>query len=367
MAKETDFTADQHNAVHKIDEWYRSWPDGKQTFALAGLAGCGKSYLVSYIQSQYRNVRMCAPTGKAADVQRQNGVDDACTLHSLIYNAKVLDGKTTFTKRGSIDGDLIIVDEAGMLATKENNDLLSFNKPVLYVGDHGQLEPIGDNPNLMAAPDCVLETIHRQAADSPILRLAMAFREGREAKVLGAMREKGWYRDPTGRMTLAKKHHAASLIGPHTQVICGFNATRHRMNQEIRKARGFDEPIPMPGESVICLSNWNKFGMFNGQLAVILGINKRGYEFTDAWIGFGKGQCECFQFLNAQFGRNTLTHFRDKQVLLLDWSYALTCHKTQGSGFDDVLVMEEISENWDVRRWRYTSVTRAKERITYCW
>lgn len=363
MLSDLDFTADQHSANDAIKQWLNS---DKQTFALSGLAGTGKSYLISYIQDQINGSIVCAPTGKAAYVQRQNGVEEACTLHSLIYSCKERDGKRVFEKKGSIGADLVIVDEAGMVGQKENSDLLSFNKKVLYVGDHGQLEPIGDNPNLMANPDAVLETIHRQAASSPILRLAMAFREGRESQVIGAMREKGWYRDPTGKITVTFKKHAKDLIGPTTQVICGYNNTRHRMNQEIRTARGYTKPYPEPGEPVICLDNRNKFDMFNGQVATVLGINRAFQHHIDLWLGVGEGDQVPVTCLREQFGKNTLPNHRDKGVLLLDWAYALTCHKCQGSGFTDVLVMEEVSDNWNIRRWRYTSVTRAKEKLVYC-
>lgn len=362
-----NFSAEQHAAINAIFDWYNSWLGRKQTFTLGGLAGTGKSFLLSYIAKQIRGSRVCAPTGKAAYVQRENGVSDACTMHSLIYSAQDVNGKTVFTKRSAIDAELIIVDEAGMVGLKENNDLLSFNKPVLYFGDHGQLEPIGENPHILKNPDFALETIFRQKADSPILRLAMAFREGREKQVHDATREKGWYRDPTGRVTVCKKRDAFDLITPNTQVICGFNPTRHRLNQDIRKKRGFNKPHPMPGEPVICLSNQNKYEMFNGQIATVVGIQRIGRRTTDVWLGINNGEHLLATCLNEQFGKNTFSHHKDKTTLLLDWSYALTLHKTQGSGFDDVLVYEEVSERWDVRRWRYTGVTRGKEKVTYCW
>jgi exodeoxyribonuclease-5 len=367
MPTETDFTSDQLRAVDAVDEWYHRWPgSGIQTFSMGGLAGTGKSFLTSYLCERYRNTQIIAPTGKAAYVQRQNGVEDACTLHSYIYSSRQHNGKTVFCKRGYIEADTVIVDEASMVGTKENNDLLSFNKRVLYVGDHGQLEPIGDNPNVLAVPDAVLETPHRQAAGSPIIKLAMAFREGREAQVLKAMEEKGWWRDEKKIVTLTRKQHASKLIGPNTQVICGFNKTRHRLNQEIRRSRGYTSEFPEAGEPVICLSNRNKYEMFNGQIVTILGVNWRGAGRTEGWIALGKGKMLPVEWIDAQFGRDTIAGFQERGALLLDWAYALTAHKCQGSGFDDVLVMEEVSNNWDVRRWRYTSVTRAKQRLVYC-
>ena len=361
MMDAPDFSPDQHAAISQIDEWY-NYSD-RQTFSLGGYAGCGKSFLIAYFCTQFRRPRVVAPTGKAAYVQRLLGVD-ATTLHSLIYSAQTVDGKTVFTKRGSIDGDIVIVDEASMVGTKENNDLLSFNKKVLYVGDHGQLEPIGDNPNVLVNPDCRLEKIHRQAADNPILRLATAFREGREGQVWRAMRD-GVYQDPSKRVTVMGKRDLLTHVGPDTQVICGYNSTRHNLNQTIRKMRGHTHKWPMAGEPLICLSNQNKYDMFNGQVATCLGINAIGRTHIDMWIGINEGDMTQVSCLKEQFGKNTLVHHKDKSVLLLDWAYALTAHKVQGSAFDDVVVYEEIGGSWDPKRWRYTVATRARERIVY--
>ncbi len=47
---------------------------------------------------------------------------------------------------------------------------------------------------------------------------------------------------------------------------------------------------------------------------------------------------------------------------LFDWGWAITTHKSQGSEWDSVMVLEErlagSDENW--RRWLYTAFTRAK-------
>ena len=50
-----------------------------------------------------------------------------------------------------------------------------------------------------------------------------------------------------------------------------------------------------------------------------------------------------------------------------DFGYAVTCHKFQGSQAESVLVYDD-SFMWDEqmhRRWSYTSVTRAVDRVIY--
>jgi exodeoxyribonuclease-5 len=47
------------------------------------------------------------------------------------------------------------------------------------------------------------------------------------------------------------------------------------------------------------------------------------------------------------------------------YAYAITCHKAQGSEWDKVLVFEESFpfDKTEHRRWLYTAITRAKEKL----
>ena len=57
---------------------------------------------------------------------------------------------------------------------------------------------------------------------------------------------------------------------------------------------------------------------------------------------------------------------RQTDPLLLDYRYALSVHKAQGSEWERVLLIDErnryMSDD-DYTRWLYTGVTRAKERL----
>ena len=56
-------------------------------------------------------------------------------------------------------------------------DLLTFQKPIVAVGDHGQLPPIRGSFNLMEEPKLKLEQIHRQAENNPIIKLSIKARK----------------------------------------------------------------------------------------------------------------------------------------------------------------------------------------------
>jgi exodeoxyribonuclease-5 len=312
--------------------------------------------------------------GKAASVLRRKGVCQAQTLHSLLYEVKEdRYGNLQFFLRSRLmapdrqgvghDATMVIVDEASMVDKQLHYDLHKFNLPVLYVGDHGQLEPIGDNPFLMLHPRVRLETIHRQVADNPILRLATAFREGRDTQVWDAF-NKGW-RDPSDRLQLGFATDYQRFLKPDVQVICGFNSTRHDINAHIRISKGIRQHLPEPGDLLICLRNNPGFGVFNGQQAKCLEIVRQDGLVTEMKIEVEDGTVKTLPTLNRQYGTNQISQFYNRDICLYDYGYCVTAHKSQGSEWDEVMVIEELANSWDPRRWRYTVATRARHKLTY--
>ncbi len=353
------WSEDQQTVIGAIQAWRSSpWDSRHPYLTVGGLAGTGKTTIVSHIVNTWKGVSTAALCGKAAHVLRSKGVD-AQTLHSLIYVPYEDEetGKVRFKKREFLEGtQTIVVDEASMVDKWLMTDLLSFNVPVLFVGDHGQLEPIGSNPKLMVNPTLRLEKIHRQAHDNPILRLAHAFREGRNTP---------HWTDPRGRLTLRGKAGAEALAGPDAQVICGFNATRHEINATIRRKLGYTA-IVEAGEKLLCLKNNKHFGIFNGQQMTCHGIVGESRRTLDLDIQTDDDRRFTMPCLRKQFGANLVEGYDNPEVALLDYGWCLTAHKSQGSEWDRVLVIEQVSRAWDARRWRYTAATRARNQLTYC-
>lgn len=352
------WSEDQAHVLDGIQSWRSTRAEDRpQYLTVGGLAGCGKTTLVAHLIQTWRNVATAALCGKAANVLRSKGIG-AQTIHSLVYIPFEDDeGRVRFKKREELDGiSTICIDEASMINTWLMRDLLSFNVPVLFVGDHGQLEPIGSNPKLMANPKLRLEKIHRQAANNPILRLAMAFREGRSTP---------YWSDPRGRLDLRSKVGMGSLFTPDVQVICGYNKTRHEVNDLIRKKRG-SARIVEQGEKLICLKNNKEFGIFNGQQMIAHEIVNESKRFLDIDVETEDGRRQVIQCLKAQFGTEVKTDYNNPNVALLDYGWCITAHKSQGSEWNDVVVIDEVARTWDARRWRYTATTRAKERLVYC-
>lgn len=375
---------DQGRGTEQIYGWVRK--PTSPFFTLGGYAGTGKTTVVNKLCKYLRGMKIlvCAYTGKAAYVLRQKGIQDACTIHSAIYQPQELckncgllvernvDGDykpcnrqsecenaghfTHFDRAETIDADLIIVDEASMVSTEIHQDLLSYERPILYVGDHGQLEPIGKSPGLMRDPMVRLETIHRQAEGNPILQFAQHVRKhghpcsfGDEAQVV-----------ISGKVP--RDAHAYDMV------ICGKNSTRVAVNARIRKNLGFTGRYPHAGERVICLRNDKKRGLFNGMIATVTGVdNDEDLSCPELDIVTDEGTpIKGIKFAVEQFGaEETLEHVSRKRALF-DYGYCITGHKSQGSEFASVLVLEWIHPDWAANRWRYTAATRAKERLVWC-
>src|SRR5216684_1398805 len=173
-------SAAQATAMAEVRRWYRHGP---QEYYLAGYAGTGKSTVAGLILRDV-NVRAVTATytGKAAHVLRRKGVD-ARTIHSLIYEPIPDSDPVRFRlaeESDLWDADLLVIDEVSMVDDDIADDLRAFGKKILVLGDPGQLPPIrGAGAFTRREPDFFLTEVHRQAAESPILRVATAAREGR--------------------------------------------------------------------------------------------------------------------------------------------------------------------------------------------
>ena len=148
-------------------------------------------------------------------------------------------------------------------------DLCSFNLPIIFVGDHGQLEPVDSNFNLMEKPDYCLEEIHRNAGD--VARFAEHLREGFASRS---------FQTKDGSVKFI--NNIDPLLTEVDQIICAYNKTRVEINQRVRQKLGFTEMLHV-GERVMCLRNNRKQGLFNGMQGKVLNLydGKYGRKHMD--------------------------------------------------------------------------------------
>lgn len=352
------FSEDQTRALSRI----RSWLDtDDQILTFGGLAGTGKTSLIKEVtRTIEREVDVVAYTGKAVSVLRGKGVN-AFTLHSLIYLVAGEDdeGDPIFKSRTFVDSQLVIVDEASMINRTMHEDLERLVPKILYVGDHGQLQPIGYDPGLMDDPDIRLEQIHRQAAQSPILQYAHHLRINGDPF--------DWPKpNPDGEVRILNRW--PDDLHEYDVVLVGYNATRHYLNKVIRERRNYRGVVPNEGETLICLQNHRRLGLFNGLQIQVVKVEQVDDSSARVWWLDDMDRMRETPIYLPQLGSSE-KHQRDEKVRdaygLFDWGYAMTTHKSQGSEWDRVCVVEGIAGSWDASRWRYTAVTRAAKQVCY--
>src|SRR5437016_928440 len=181
------FTPHQDSALKAVTDWLKAKPGKGGTppvFRLFGYAGTGKTTLARHIADGVSGeVKFAAFTGKAALVMRSKGCDNASTIHSLIYRARESGVEQPsfelWDDAPASKAKLIVIDECSMVDAELGRDLMSFDCPLLVLGDPAQLPPIqGGGFFTDAEPDAMLTEVHRQARDNPIVRLSMDIRAG---------------------------------------------------------------------------------------------------------------------------------------------------------------------------------------------
>lgn len=361
----TTWSPQQNEAFSVITAWLRmKW---SPVFYLAGYAGTGKTTLAVHFADQVDGkVAFAAFTGKAARVMRSKGCKGAQTIHSLIYETEEdpATGEFVTTLRTPFSLDniaLIIIDECSMVDEEMGKDLLSFGRPILVLGDPGQLPPVrGAGYFTSRKPDYMLTEVHRQAAESPILRLATEIREGR-------FRPRNI--SVPGLVVCDRTGLDQQLVTGADMVIVGKNDTRMKFNRrfrELRKCAG----MPNPGEPVICLRNDRKKRIYNGDIFEV--VKRRGtmksVSLTVEDIDKERPAVKVAvlrQFFEndieaSKLGFNVLRGYQQ-----FTYAYTITCHKSQGSQWSNVCVFNEAFGNTEDRvRWLYTAATRASEHLT---
>jgi exodeoxyribonuclease V len=365
------FTPHQDAALKAVSQWLKAGRSRAPIFRLFGFAGTGKTTLARHLAAGVDGkVLYAAFTGKAACVMRAKGCFGASTIHRLIYKPQEQQQEDpTFelwSKAPAAGAKLIIIDECSMVDAELARDLLSFEVPLLVLGDPAQLPPIqGGGFFTDAEPDAMLTEVHRQAQDDPIVRLSMDIRAGRELMP-------GRYGET--QVVQRAELDPARVIAAD-QVLVGRNATRRAYNTRLRERRGFEDALPVVGDKLVCLRNNRKKGLFNGSLWIVekrrkprRKISKILHMSIEPDEDLGENgepvkvaiRPECFN------GEIEALEWRERKPYdEFDYGYVLTVHKAQGSQWDDVVLFDESYAFRENRgRWLYTGVTRAARRLT---
>ena len=290
--------------------------------------------------------------------------------------------------------------------------LLSHGVYVLAMGDPGQLPPVKEEANpILEKPHVFLDEVMRQAQESAIIRLSMHIREGKDFRLFPTV---------SGEVKIVphKREFADEdlCLLQASQVICGTNQERNRLNFRIRELLGKGSE-PEPGDKIISLKNhWddispNGNALTNGAIGTIIDYKHflqeyprldrfKDFQPTDLiYTNLLVDEEDEFSQLPIDYkclttGEASLTSKQEYQLggynkslsarakkdpwfdairyskdipYQFNYGYAITCWKAQGSEYPYVLGYEA---SWlkrqkpdEYKKYLYTLVTRAEKAV----
>lgn len=384
-------TNEQQSLVKDCYNWF--FNENNLVFEYTGGPGTGKSFvlnfIINYLGINREQIAPMAYTGAAAVNMRTKGLLNAGTIHSWIYHTSVTQ---KYDQSGNIIIDdyfnrpketldfvpkiqlknikLIIIDEAYMVPYEMKKDIEKFGIKILACGDWNQLPPINSKPAYLTSTNVrVLTKTMRQSENSYIGRLAYS-------SLYGYPISNGYYGDV---LVINEDELTDQMILSSDIVLCSKNTTREYYNNKIRKLYGFDGKIPQYGERIICRSN-NKLEVVDN-INLANGLIGTVVNFPDVSGFDGKTFRLLFKpdLLNNAFDirvsyKYFIAPYQQREVLKNDrylegekfeFGYSITTHLSQGSEFNNVIVIDEPMMGDLKNRLSYVAITRAKQRLIY--
>ncbi len=387
-----DLNTDQVYALYDLENWWNT--QNKQVIEVSGAAGTGKTTLIKYfidrLELKMENVLFVAFMGKAAVQMARTGLP-AKTIHSAIYDyvesiARDEDGKMIikanskpkiihrFELKDHLPKKikLIVVDEGSMVDPNIGRDLLSFNIPVVVLGDLNQLPPVFGDPFFLKEPDIILKQIMRQAENDPIVWLANQVLDGNELKP-------GVY----GNSAVIRKSDITDFnLKKADMIITGTNKLRYNINQYMRESiKGIKKlEYPHVNEKVICKkNNWGQsigdnIYLMNGLTGFVDTIYRESYNKKSMKMDFRpdfskkifRGIEFDYKHMYSVPGTTNETDSNPYNFLYdkFEYGYAITTHSSQGSSWENVLYFHEpFLSGDDNKKLLYTGITRASKSV----
>jgi len=382
---------------------------GKTWLVLRALVALVRARLIDNPGAPPPNIRLLAPTGKAAarlgesvatglaeltidDIVRDHIPVGASTIHSALGVKGGHLARFWRTADNPLDADIVVVDEASMV------DLVLMRRLVEAVPDSASLILLGDQHQLASveagavladlchaatrAPDSawsksivtLLES-HRFDPKGPVGRLAAAILAGDEAATLSVLQEGTetvrWL--PPNKDRLSKEattavhaslesHRTAVRAGDDEAMLAAQSTFRilcaHRrgrlgvsgLNKTAATAVGIgptQQTSWYPGRPILVRENDHEQQLYNGDIGITCAPTADGA----VRVAFPGGPDGIRRILASRLpGYETV--------------FALTIHKSQGSEFDHVMVVIPDGSQLCTRELLYTAVTRARHRVT---
>lgn len=416
---EVTLSPDQEKALAQIGEWLLE--SGRTCFSLVGPAGSGKTTLMreAIALARKRNwvIALSAPTHQAAARLKDATGRHADTTHRLLGAKLIRDKKTgkESLKAGTptIEPDtFVIIDEASMLPSKLLDIVMDFAKnydcKILFVGDRAQLNPVKELPSITVDLDncpwgyAELKTIHRQAAENPIIAAATKVRlaEPREhVRFETSLKDGNGIECYTDKRAWADAmlEYCARDDESNRYVAYTNKATDEAAKAVRREHYGEQADVPyIPGEKLVVNSRVvlddgekPKKGkakskqrcIQSNDTVTVISAYRSGelYHVECDWHGETVNlkafenynlREECLKKLaiSAADQKDWTTFFETSDSIAdLRSAVSMTAHSSQGSTFDDVFInLDQISRCYNLeerQRLLYVAITRASRKV----
>ncbi|MGH1406004.1 MAG: Ti-type conjugative transfer relaxase TraA [Rhodomicrobiaceae bacterium] len=343
----------------------------EQLSCVVGVAGAGKSTMLTAAKEAWEKagyrVLGAALAGKAA-----KGLEEASGIPAKTIASYALSWRNDLHHLQ--EGDILVVDEAGMIGSKQMATLVTETKErgakLVLVGDPEQLQPINAGTPFKAMVETIgakrLNSVHRQQ-DNWQRTASQHFANGQTLEALKAYEEQGAIQLMD---TVDDALNALVYDYMEDRVIHGDTSSRLALAHRRDDVKAINETIRNMRKAIGELEDEKTYITTNGTRQFAIG-DRLLFTRNDRDIGVKNGMLGTITAMSggqltielddksAQEKPSKVTfHTRDYNDI--DHGYATTIHKSQGATVDKTYILASLGLD---RNLTYVAMTRHKNQV----